>query len=117
MIVAVFIGMLGVPHLVEGIRGGDASLLRLEHLDVAIFSFVAAYAMWTDKRWAPWALAVAGAATAILVVSLGPLLKMDPVARSGLWTGAASIAVLTAIGVWYLTRRLSGGRRRISLPR
>jgi hypothetical protein len=59
MIVAVFIGMLGVPHLVEGIRGGDPQLLRLEHLDVAIFSFVAAYAMWTDKQWAPWALAVA----------------------------------------------------------
>jgi hypothetical protein len=106
MIVAVFIGMLGVPHLVEGIRGGDPQLLRLEHLDVAIFSFVAAYAMWTDKQWAPWALAVAGAATSLLVESLGPLLKMDPVSRSGLWTGAASIAVMTAIGVWLMARRV-----------
>ncbi len=105
-IIAVFVGVLGVPHLVQGIRGGDPQLLRLEHLDVAIFSFVAAYAMWTDKRWAPWALAVAGAATSLLVESLGPLLKMDPVSRSGLWTGAASIAVMTAIGVWLMARRV-----------
>jgi hypothetical protein len=105
-IIAIFVGVLGVPHLVEGIRGrGDPRLLRLEHLDVAIFSFVAAYAMWTEKRWASWALTVAGAATAILVVSLGPLLEMDSVARSGLWIGAASIALMTAIGVWLVARR------------
>ena len=105
-IIAMFVGVLGVPHLVEGIRGGgDPRLLRLEHLDVAIFSFIAAYGMWTEKRWAPWALAVAGGATAILIVSLGPLLKMDSVARSGLWIGAASIAVMTAVGVWLVARR------------
>lgn len=104
-IIAVFVGVLGVPHLVQGIRGGDVTLLRLEHLDVAIFSFIAAYAMWTDKRWAHWALAVAGAATALLVVSLGPLLNMEPVARRGLWTGAATIALMTAVGVWFVARR------------
>lgn len=109
-IVAVFVGVLGVPHLVQGIGGGDPQLLRLEHLAVAIFSFVAAYAMWTDKRWAPWALAVAGAATATLVISLGPLLKMDPVARSGLSVGAGTIVVMTVLGVWYVARRV----RRIS---
>ena len=106
-IVAVFIAVLAVPHLVQGIRdNGDPHILRLEHLDVALLSFVAGYALWTDKRWAPWALAVAGAATAILVLSLGPLLKMDAVARSGLWIGAGSIAVMTAIGVWLVGRRV-----------
>ena len=106
-IIAVFVGVLGVPHLLQGLfGGGDPRLLGLEHLEVAILSFVAAYAMWTAKRWAPWALAVAGAATAILIASLGPLLKMDPVSRSGLWTGAGSIAVMTAIGVWFVARRV-----------
>ena len=106
-IIAIFVGALGVPHLVEAIRGsGDPRILRLEHLDVAVFSFIAAYAMWTEKRWAPWALAVAGAATAILIVSLGPLLKMDSVARSGLWIGAASIALMTTAGVWFVARRV-----------
>ena len=106
-IVAVFVGVLGVPHLLQGLLdGGGPRLLRLEHLDVAIFSFIAAYALWTDKRWASWALAVAGAATAMLVVSLGPLLNMDSVARKGLWIGAATIAVMTAIGTWYVARHL-----------
>ena len=41
----------------------------------------------------------------VLIVSLGPLLNMDSVERSGLWTGAASVAVMTALGVWYLARR------------
>ena len=105
-IVAGFVGILGIPHVIQGIHDGSIPrLLRLEHLDVAIFSFVAAYAMWTDKRWASWALAVAGAATAVLVVSLGPLLELDPVARKGLWTGAATIAVMTVLGVWWLVRR------------
>ena len=105
-IIAVFVGVLGVPHLIEAIRGGDTGLLRLEHLDVSIFSFIAAFALWTDKRWAPWALAVAGTATAALIVSLGPLLRMDPVARSGLWVGAATIGVMTAVGVWFVARRV-----------
>ena len=106
-IIAVFVGVLGVPHLLQTfLDGGAPRLLRLEHIDVAIFSFIAAYALWTDKRWAHWALAVAGAATAMLVVSLGPLLDMDPVARNGLWTGAATIAVMTAMGTWYVARRL-----------
>jgi hypothetical protein len=108
-IIAVFVGVLGVPHVAQavlGMRGnGDPRLLALEHLDVAIFSFVAAYALWTGKRWAPWALAVAGGATALLVFSLGPLLALDPVAQKGLWSGAGSIAVMTAIGVWYVRRR------------
>ena len=106
-IIAVFVGILGVPHVIQGLfSNGDPRLLRLEHLEVAIFSFVTAFAMWMDKRWAHWALAVAGAATAILVVSLGPLLKMDAVSRSGLSIGAGSIAVMTAIGVWYVARRV-----------
>jgi hypothetical protein len=30
---------------------------------------------------------------------------MDGVERNGLWAGAGSIAVVTALGVWYLARR------------
>jgi hypothetical protein len=110
ILIAVVVAATGVLHGIQGIRGmhggGDPPLLLLEHLDVCLFSLVAAFAIWRGKRWSPWALAVAGAATAALVVSLGPLLKLDPVARGGLWTGAATIAVLTALGVWYLERRV-----------
>jgi hypothetical protein len=40
-------------------------------------------------------------------VSLGPLLALDHGARSGLWTGAATIVVLTAVAVWYANRRVA----------
>ena len=106
-IIAILVGVLGLTHFVQGLSSGrDPGLLRLEHLAVTLSSFVAAYALWTGKRWAHWALAVAGAATATLVISLGPLLDMDPLSRSGLSVGALTIAVMTAIGVWYVARRV-----------
>ena len=99
---------MGLQHATQailGLRGSDPRLLVLEHFDVTIFSCAAVYAVWRNKRWAPWALGVAGAGVAVLIVSLGPLLNMDSVERSGLWAGAASVAVMTALGVWYLARR------------
>jgi hypothetical protein len=106
--IAVLVALVGLQHAAQavlGLRGSDPRLLVLEHFDVAIFAFAAAYAVWRNSWWAPWALGVAGAGVAVLIVSLGPLLNMDSVERSGLWIGAASIAVFTALGVWYLARR------------
>jgi hypothetical protein len=109
--IAIVTALIGVQHLFQAVTGlhggGDPRLLTLEHGDVAILSFVAVYAIAKGKRWAPWVLGVAGAAAAALVVSLGPLLHMDTVERNGLWAGAGSIAVVTALGVWYLARRRS----------
>ena len=108
VIIAVLVAFVGLQHATQailGLRGTDPRLLVLEHFDVTIFSCAAAYAVWRNKRWAPWALGVAGAGVAVLIVSLGPLLNMDSVERSGLWTGAASVAVMTSLGVWYLARR------------
>ena len=103
---AALIGLVHLTQAVTGMRGdGDPRMLTLEHLDVTIFSFVAAYAIWQGKRWAPWALAVAGASVAVLIVSLGPLLDLNSMAQRGLWGGAASIAIFYALGVWYLSRR------------
>ena len=108
--IAIVTALIGVQHLFQaltGLNGGsDPRLLIIEHGGVAILSFVAVYAIAKGKWWAPWALAVAGASAAGLVVSLGPLLHMDRVERNGLWAGAGSIAVVTALGVWYLARRV-----------
>jgi hypothetical protein len=107
--IAIVTALIGVQHLFQALTGmhggGDPRLLTVEHGDVAILSFVAVYAIAKGKWWAPWALAVAGLAAAALVVSLGPLLRMDPVERNGLWAGGGSIAAVTALGVWYLARR------------
>jgi|SRR5437762_435615 len=111
--IAILVAAMGVQHLVQAImaiRGsGDPQLLILEHLDVTIFALVAAYAMWRGKRWAAWALAIAGAGVAVLIISLGPLLNMDSVERSGLWVGAGGVAAFTALGVWYLSRTVRRG--------
>ncbi|HEY7232661.1 MAG TPA: hypothetical protein VH539_00865 [Gemmatimonadaceae bacterium] len=109
--IAIVAALLGVQHLIQAMSGlhggGDPPVLVLEHLDVTIFSFIACYAIAKGRSWAPWALAIAGAAAAILVVSLGPVLAMDATARSGLWAGGGSIAVITAAGVWYLARHVT----------
>ena len=109
--IAIVTALIGMQHLVQALiglhGGGDPRLLTLEHCLVAILAFVAVYAIARAKAWAPWVLAVAGAAAAGLVISLGPLLGMQPVERNGLWAGGASIAVVTALGVWYLARRVS----------
>ena len=108
--IAIVTALIGLQHLFQALTGlhggGDPRLLVLEHFGVTIFSFAAVYAIAKGKGWAPWALAVAGALAAALVVSLGPLLHMDAVERNGLWAGAGSIAVVTALGVWYLARRV-----------
>jgi len=108
--IAIAAALLGVQHLIQAMSGlhggGDPLPLAFEHLVVAILSFVATYAIAKGKAWAPWALAIAGLAAAILVVSLGSLLKMDATARNGLWAGGATIAVIAAVGVWYLAKQV-----------
>jgi len=109
--IAIVTALIGMQHLIQALNGlhgsGDPRLLTLEHCEVAILAFIAVYAIVRGKSWSPWALAVAGAAAAVLVVSLGPLLDMQPVERNGLWAGGASIAVVAALGAWYLARRVS----------
>jgi len=108
--IAIVAALIGLQHLLQALTGmhggGDPRLLTIEHGGVAILSFAAVYAIAKGNWWAPWALAVAGASAAALVVSLGPLLHMDSVERNGLWAGGGSIAVVTALGVWYLARRM-----------
>jgi hypothetical protein len=109
--IAIVVALGGVQHLIQatmGVRGtGDPRLLVLEHVDVTILSFIAVYAIVREKSWAPWAMVAAGIATAALVVSLGPLLNLDSASRSGLWSGATFILLLTAVTVWYLRRSLA----------
>jgi len=109
--IAVVTALIGMQHLIQALSGlhggGDPRLLTLEHCATAILAFIAVYGIVQGKSWSPWLLALAGASAAVLVVSLGPLLDMQPVERNGLWAGAASIAVVTALGVWYLARRVS----------
>lgn len=107
-ILAVLVGLDGLAHAIEAARGAhDPRILLAEHVLVFVSAVVAAVGLWRGSRWSPWALAAFGIITAVLVVSLGPLLALDHGARSGLWTGAATIVVLTAVAVWYANRRVA----------
>ena len=107
-IIAVLVGLDGVMHGAEAARRqGDPPLLTGEHIVVCIAALVAAYALWRGARWSPWALAAFGVLVAGLVVSLGPLLSLGDAERGGLYTGAAAIVVLTALGVWYAHRQVT----------
>jgi hypothetical protein len=110
-LIAAFVGITALQHGAQatlGLRGaGDPRLLVTEHVVVCLTGLAAAWAVWRGDRWAPWILGLNGASTAVLVVSLGPLLAMDAVARNGLWSGGLFIALLTVAGVWYARRRVT----------
>jgi peptidoglycan/LPS O-acetylase OafA/YrhL len=108
-LLAIFVAIISAVHLLQAFTGalGDARALVIEHMIVALLGLVAAWGIWTGKRWAPWALALAGVTVAALIVSLGPLLRMNSQERAGLWTGAATVFVMTLAGVWYVRRRVA----------
>jgi hypothetical protein len=110
-IIAALVGAVGLVHGVQaifgGLPGGDPRLLVFEHVIVCLLGLIAAYGLWRAERWAPTLLAVFGVVVAGLVVSLGPLLAFEGPARKGLWTGAATLLLLTALAVWYAQRRVT----------
>ena len=108
-LLAIFVAIISAVHLLQAFTGarGDPRALVLEHVIVAVLGFLAAWAIWMGKRWAPSALAGAGVPVAALIVSRGPILQMNPAERAGLWTGAATIFLMTLAGVWYVRRRVA----------
>lgn len=110
-IIAVVVAATGVVHGVQAFAGAglghDPRPLVLEHAVVCVFGLTAAYGLWRALRWAPLVLALFGLEVAVLIVSLGPLLGLEGPARTGLWTGAMTLVVLTALAVWYAQRRVS----------
>lgn len=103
--------MVGLTALLHGVQtvlglrpGGDPHALVAEHALVCLTGVAAAYGLWRGARWSPLVLAVNGLAIAVLIVSLGPLLELEPGARNGLWAGAATIVLLFAAAVWYARR-------------
>ena len=91
----------------DGLRQGhDPRLVTLGYAIVLVTGLVAAYALWRGLDWGPGALGLNGLITAVVVVSLGPLLSIPPEGRRGLWIGGAVIVLLTAVGFWYTQRRV-----------
>ena len=113
-VIAVLVGATGITHGVQAFfgaqPGGDPLMLVGEHTVVCVLGLFAAYGLWRGLRWAPAALAVFGLVVAALIVSLGPLLSLPRPARSGLWSGAVVLLVITGLAVWYAQRRIAASQ-------
>lgn len=65
----------------------------------------AAVGSWRARPWAALAALGWGAATAAMLVALGPVLHTPPAERPQLWATAAVVLVATGAAAWYLHRR------------
>lgn len=113
-LIAVLVAATAIAHGVQAFVGGqpgrDPRLLVVEHAVVCVLGLIAAYGLWQTTRWAALGLAIYGVVVAALIVSLGPILALDGPARTGLWTGACAMLLLTALAVWYTRRRTLSSR-------
>jgi hypothetical protein len=81
-------------------------LLSLEQLVVGLVGVTAGATAWRHRPSA-WILTIAwGAATCILLLSLAPLLDLEPEAAVGIRYGTLVIVAITAWFAWYLRRVL-----------
>ena len=111
-VLAVVFAALSVNALVQAVlaavrRSDDPAALTALQLVVAAAAATAAWGSWSVRRWAPRAAIAYGAATAVLLFSLDPLLGLGPDARNGLWMGAAVFFLLGVVAAWYLRRAIA----------
>lgn len=109
--VAIIFGLLSLNALLQaGLaaagRSDDPLVLTLLQVMVGTAAAAAAWATWTGARWGRWAALAYGLVTAGMLMALGPLLALEPEARSGLWLGALVVLLASAAAAWYLHRRL-----------
>lgn len=110
--IAVLLVALGINALVQVPRfvpgwGNDPGLLSLEQLVVGLVGVTAGATAWRHRSSA-WILTIAwGVATCILLLSLAPLLDLEPEAAVGIRYGTLVIVAITAWFAWYLRRVLA----------
>jgi hypothetical protein len=76
------------------------------HVMIFVIALACAVGLWRGKRWATPAVVLWGVATALFIVSLGPLLVLEPAARGGLWVGAAAVLVFAFAVAAYARRHI-----------
>jgi hypothetical protein len=95
-----------VLHAVMGGGGDPTALVMLQTL-VGSAGIAAAWGTWSGARWAPVAAMSYGVATAVMLVSLGPLLDLAAEEMRGIWIGAAAVLLFGLWAGWYLRRSRS----------
>lgn len=88
-------------------QSGDPAILTALQVLIGIASIVAAWGSWAGTRWAPLAVIFHGLITAAMLVSLDPILKLGPDARSRLWIGGGVVLLWSLAFAWYLKRTVT----------
>ena len=89
-------------------QSDDPTALTTLQVAVGLAGALAAWGCWAGKRWAPVAAVVYGAVTATMLMALPIILQLEAEARSGIWSGAAGVALASLLIAWYLRRTLRG---------
>ncbi len=101
--------LVQVPQFLPG-WGNDPWQLSLEQLLTGVAGVAAGVAAWRHRPTA-WILTVVwGALTVLLLLSLPPLLELEPEAGAGIRYGSLVVVALTAWFAWYLRRATTGAQ-------
>ena len=90
----------------DDVRNASNEPLALTALQALIgaLAAVTSWGAWIGARWSAALAAAYGIVTAVMLVSLGPLLAMPVEERGGLLIGAGVVLVITLPCAWYLRR-------------
>ena len=92
-------------------RHPDPPGLLLTHGLTGTLAAAAAVGSWRARPWAALAALGWGAATAAMLVALGPVLNTPQAERPQLWVIAAVVVVVAGAAAWYLHRRAAAASR------
>ena len=103
------LSLADVWQLAEAARGRhpDPTSLLVVHGVTGALAAATAIGSWRARRWAALAALGWGAATAAMLVALGPVLDTPPAERPQLWASAATVMVAAGVAAWCLRRWLS----------
>lgn len=104
-VIAVLLGLLALNAGAQAIQavGGwleKPTLLIVLQSACAAAAGTAAVGVWRLRPWAPYVTVLYGVIAAGLIVSLGPILDLEPAARNGLLGGALGALCVTLALAW-----------------
>jgi hypothetical protein len=105
-IVSALLGLMALGQMVRILVGqaGDPRPLVVFQGAMGVTAIAVAVGSWRAAPWAPLAALLYGVITASMLLSLAPMLNLEPEARGGLRTGAATMFALAIWAAWYLRR-------------
>jgi hypothetical protein len=111
-VLAVLFGLFTLEAWTEvllSLFGSDnPRILTALQVAIGVAGAFATRGSWIAARWAPVAALAYGSITGGMLVALPFILGLEPVARRGIWAGAAGVVLGSLAVAWYLRRVVRG---------